>query len=138
MEKKGKWTIKKVRTVFKSHFIKLTESDVITPKNKPGKYISLKIRDGVAILPIDRNGYVYLVDEFSFVLNKRLITAPKGAIEDGEEPISAAKRELKEEVGFEAGEWKYLGEIKRLPNIMNCSAHLFLAKKLKKGNLNLD
>ncbi len=138
MEKRGKWTIKKDKNIFKSHFIQLTESDVITPKSKPGKYISLKIRDGVAVLPVDENGYVYLIEEFSFVLNKSLLTAPKGAIEDGEEPITAAKRELKEEVGFEAEEWKYLGETKRLPNLMECSAHLFIAKKLKKSKMSLD
>ena len=46
--------------------------------------------------------------------------------------------ELKEELGIEAKEWLYLGFTKRIPNILDCDAHLFLAKKIKIGEPKLD
>ena len=52
-------------------------------------------------------------------------------IEPGEDPLTAAKRELLEETGFEATEWIDLGSYKVDPNRGVGVRHLFLARKAR-------
>jgi len=55
------------------------------------------------------------------------LSLPAGAIEPGEEPLAAAKRELMEETGHEADSWRSLGAFVLGANGRFCQAHLFHA-----------
>ncbi len=52
-------------------------------------------------------------------------------MENSEEPLHAAKRELKEELGISAEEWIDLGVVNPFTSTVHSPAYLFLAKKLK-------
>jgi len=52
-------------------------------------------------------------------------------LEPGEEPLAAARRELREEVGLEAGLWTPLGTFCSSPGFANERLHAFLARGLK-------
>lgn len=56
------------------------------------------------------------------------LSLPAGGIEPGEEPLTAAQRELMEETGHRAQEWRPLGDFVLGANGRFCKAHLFLAK----------
>jgi ADP-ribose pyrophosphatase len=81
----------------------------------------------VAILPVDEDGAVYLTKQFRYAVGRPSIEAASGAIEDGESAEAAARRELREELGIEAGEWVDLGVIFSNTSIMKDQSHLFLA-----------
>lgn len=55
-----------------------------------------------------------------------------GYLEPNEEPLACAKRELREELGYEAEEWIHLGSFPCDGNHGNGNANLFLARKAKK------
>jgi ADP-ribose pyrophosphatase len=59
------------------------------------------IRHGgaVAMVPIDEQGQVYLVEQYRSGARKRLLELPAGGLEPGEERIDCARRELQEEIG---------------------------------------
>ncbi len=59
------------------------------------------IRHGgaVAMVPIDEQGRVYLVEQYRSGARKRLLELPAGGLEPGEERIDCARRELQEEIG---------------------------------------
>jgi ADP-ribose pyrophosphatase len=59
-------------------------------------------RDGVAIIPVDVDQNVLLIREYSPGSNSFLYTLPGGHIEEGEIPEVAARRELREETGYNA------------------------------------
>lgn len=57
-------------------------------------------KDAVAIFPIDEEGFVYLVKQYRFPIQKEFLEIPAGLVEDGESYEQTALRELQEEIGF--------------------------------------
>ncbi|MBW3004859.1 NUDIX hydrolase [Candidatus Woesearchaeota archaeon] len=131
MEKKnGPWTIKETIPKYKNPWIEVTEDQVIKPDGKPGIFGVVNMKAGVSVLPIDEEGFVYLTDEFHYAIEKDSIEVVSGAIDDGEKPIDAAKRELEEELGIKAEEWIDLGVVNPFTTVIKSPAYLFLARKL--------
>lgn len=121
------------RTIYENAWLKLREDKVIRPEGKQGIFGVVTINDGVTILPMDTEGNVYLIQEFQYGSNKDTLLTVSGGIDHSETPLQAAQRELKEETGLEAEEWVDLGPADSLAMIIDCTMHLFLAKKLKQG-----
>ena len=128
--KNGNWTIKNSRKIFENDFFKVIEDDVIQPDGKDGKYTTICFVRGVSVLPLDDDGFVYLTKQFRYAIEREDLEVASGAIET-EEPLEAARREAKEELGIEADEWIDLGKIESDTSITNSTAHLFLARRLK-------
>jgi 8-oxo-dGTP pyrophosphatase MutT (NUDIX family) len=132
MEKKnGDWTIKKTEEKFKCDYFTVFEDDVIQPDGKDGKYATVHFPPGVAVLPIDADGNVYLVKQFRYVVGRESLEVIAGSIEEGEEAIDAARREAKEELGIEAEKWTPLGAIDLDCSIVKNVVPFFLAENLK-------
>jgi len=130
--KNGNWTIKATRKIFENDWFKLFEDDVVQPDGKDGKYATICFVEGVSVLPLDDDGFIYLTKQFRYAIERDDLEVVSGAVED-EEPLEAAKREAIEELGIEAAEWTDLGKIESDTSITNSTAHLFLARKLTFG-----
>jgi len=131
MKKNGPWIIKNSKIVYESkHHLQVMEDEVIQPKGKEGTYTTLNIWDGVYVLPIDEFGDVYLIQEFKYPLGKEILSTVGGYVEKGEEPLEAAKRELREEAGIVATEFIDLGFINPAPSSTAAKSYLYLARKL--------
>ncbi len=62
----------------------------------------------VTIVPILPDGQVVMIRQYRHAARKTLWELPAGTLEPGEEPEACARRELVEEVGYEAGQWQFL------------------------------
>ena len=93
---------------------------------------------GVCILPVDDDGYAYLVRQYRYPAREHLIEAPAGKLEFGEDPLKCAVRELGEETGFTAGQMIPLGRYYSSPGISTEQIYLFLAVQLRRGSAHLD
>lgn len=129
-QKHGPWTIQETSHKYDNQFINVREDHVVQPDGQAGMYATVKIKPGVAILPLDNNGIVYLVQQFRYALGKESIEVVCGSIDEDESPLDAAIRELLEELGIQAEEWIDLGVMDIDTSIVNCPAHLFLVKQL--------
>jgi 8-oxo-dGTP pyrophosphatase MutT (NUDIX family) len=125
----GNWTIKERRKIFENEFFEVREDDVIQPDGKDGKYATICFVPGASVLPVDDDGFVYLTKQFRYALERDDLEVVSGAVED-EQPLEAARREAKEELGIEAEEWTDLGKIESDTSITNSTAYLFLARRL--------
>lgn len=130
MKYNGPWSIKNSNNIYKDDFVVLKVDEVIRPDGEPGTYATVALRHGVAILPIDEQGNVYLTKQFRFALQKTSIEVVSGGIEEGEEPLESAKKELKEEAGIVADDWQYLGIVDMDTAIVKCPVHLYFVKRL--------
>jgi 8-oxo-dGTP pyrophosphatase MutT (NUDIX family) len=126
----GPWTIKETTEIYKNDFIEVTEDKVIKPDGKPGHYATVTAMPGVAVLPLDKEGFVYLTKQFRYALGDESIEAVAGGV-DEEKPEEAARRELREELGIEADEWTSLGLVNLDTSIINSPARIFLATGLR-------
>lgn len=84
----------------------------------------------VIVIPINREGKIVLVRQYRYLFNEETIEFPAGKIDEGEDAEASARRELKEEVGYEADELIPLGELYLSVGLSNGKAHVFLARGL--------
>ncbi|HEY9875079.1 MAG TPA: NUDIX hydrolase [Candidatus Obscuribacterales bacterium] len=129
-QKHGPWTIQEKSLKYQDSFITVSEDQVIRPDGQPAMYATVAMKPGVAVLPIHSNDEVYLTKQFRYALGKESIEVVCGAIEEDEPPLTAAQREVQEEVGIKAEEWVDLGLFDIDTSIVHCSVHMFLAKQL--------
>ncbi|OKH43902.1 hypothetical protein NIES2101_29390 [Calothrix sp. HK-06] len=126
----GPWTIQQTKVKYHNSFISIREDQVLQPDSIPGTYAIVKMKPGVAILPIDNDKNVYLTKQFRYALGKESIEVVSGAVEEKEPRQSAAHRELREEIGIIASELIDLGVVDLDTSIVRCPMHMFLAKQL--------
>jgi len=115
--------------------VKLIEKEFL---KKKAKIIVVDFPKTVGVLPIDENGKIILVKQYRFPAKKELWEIPAGKLKKGEKPEIGAKRELKEETGFEAEKLEKIAEYFVSPGYTSEYQYLFVAKDLKKGKQLLD
>jgi len=126
-------------TVFKNLWVEVIQDKAVNLQNgKTCDYGMVLNRPAVSVLPIDKNGYIYLVKEFKYALNKVLTLSMGGFIEDNEEPLDAAKRELREELGITANKFTECGEMVFFGSISDAKYTLYIAENLEFGKNDLD
>jgi len=95
--------------------------------------------EAVSIIAKTQDGNFLVADEYRHPIKKSIIGFPGGRIEDQENPIEAAKRELKEETGYISSNWSYLGSSYAMPAICEQKIHFVLAEgAYKESNTKLD
>ncbi len=92
----------------------------------------------VVVVPVDGEGYTYLVRQFRYPYGKVVLEVPAGKLEFGEEHFPAAKRELSEEIGAEAERWTELGEMLPTPGFCDELQYVYLAEGLTFGETHPD
>lgn len=91
----------------------------------------------VCILPVDREGFVYLVRQYRHPVGRELLEAPAGLMEAGETPEEAALRELREETGA-TGTLEPAGDYYPTPGYCDEVIHLFVARIESFGDTDPD
>lgn len=94
--------------------------------------------DGVAVLPLDERNNVLTVTQYRYVFGKTLLEIPAGKLDPGEDPVTGALRELKEETGAVPSTLLPMGRILPAPGCYGERLHLFLAKGLQMGEQHPD
>ena len=95
-------------------------------------FYRLECPDWCNIVALTKTGEIVLVEQFRQGAQAVGLEIPGGVIDDGEEPATAAARELLEETGFKANAVVSLGTAQPNPAIQNNRVHLFLAKDCEK------
>jgi ADP-ribose pyrophosphatase len=87
----------------------------------------------VAIVAVDREGYLTLVRQLREPARTRLLELPAGTAEPGEAPLETARRELQEECGLTGGEWRELAAFWTTPGFCRERMHVFAAEGVEHG-----
>jgi 8-oxo-dGTP pyrophosphatase MutT (NUDIX family) len=126
----GPWAVEGTELKYRNEFIEVREDAVLRPDGDPGTYATVRIKPGVSVIAVDDEGYAYLTRQFRYALGGESVEVICGAVEEGESPLAAARREAAEEAGVVAERWDELGHVDMDTSIVNCRSSLFLARGL--------
>ncbi|RQP18343.1 NUDIX hydrolase [Parapedobacter defluvii] len=128
------WKTIRIDQVYDNPWIQVEHREVTTPANKPGIYGVVKFKNkAIGILPVDDEGYIYLVGQFRYPLGEYSWEIPEGGGPLDEDPLETAKRELREETGLVAERWERIGRIHTSNSVTDEEGFIYLATGLQPG-----
>ncbi|MGP8161102.1 MAG: NUDIX domain-containing protein [Candidatus Dormibacteria bacterium] len=126
------------QTVFQGRLLTVHDDTVETAGgNLAGREI-VEHPGAVAIVAVDDEGRVLLVRQWRHAIGRALWEIPAGTLGRGEDPESAARRELSEETGYTAGAWERTATGPVAPGYSAEILHLFAAHQLSPGQAHTD
>jgi len=117
---------------YRNSFLHIHEDDIILPDGGASKRIVVTHVGAVSILALTEAKELLLVRQYRYPLGLETLEIPAGKLEDNEEPIATAKRELEEETGYTCETLELLGSHATEPGFSNVIIHQFLATNVKK------
>jgi 8-oxo-dGDP phosphatase len=101
------WIRGSERVVFENPWIRVSDHEAVAPTGRPARYGVVGFKHlALAILPLHDDGTVTLVGQHRFIAGDYSWEIPEGGGPFSEDPLAAAKRELAEEAGLEASDWR--------------------------------
>lgn len=134
------WEKLESRYLLKREWMNVREDRVRLPSGlELNEFHVVEYPNWVCILCLDADGRVVLVEQYRHGIGRSSVELPAGAMDKKEEPLVAAKRELREETGYEADDWHVLGRCAPNPGKQTSFAHLFVARGARPaGDQQLD
>ena len=91
------------------------------------EYHVVEAPDWACALALTDDGHAVLVEQYRHGIGRTLLELPAGALDAGEGPEAAARRELREETGYAADRWDALGRLAAEPGRQTSYGHVFVA-----------
>jgi len=135
----SKWTKIKEETAYKGWggYAKILKKTFVLPDGRQSQFDVHSQRGAVCVFALAQNSNVILARQFRPGTEEIYDELPGGALEENEEPLAAAKRELREETGY-TGDFRHVTIIHVSP-YSNMLIHCFVATNCKKTtNQHLD
>lgn len=105
-----KWELIKSEMALNEKWYKVRKDTVKLPNGKVMDDYFLGLRgDYVQMIPIFENGDILMVKQYKHGVGDFTLELPAGMMNESENPLACAKRELQEETGYEGSNWKELG-----------------------------
>jgi ADP-ribose pyrophosphatase len=124
--------------VFRGRKIQVALDTTVLPTGETIQRDVIVHPGAVAILPLLDKEHVCLVRNRRPIIGETLVEIPAGTLEPNESPEAAAPRELAEETGYTAGQWRKLGVFLPSPGVLDERTHLFVATDLTPGPQHLE
>jgi ADP-ribose pyrophosphatase len=124
------------RVVYRGPVFWVTRDEVIEPGGIKARRDIVQHTGSVVILPLDESGKeprILLERQYRHAAQQYLWELPAGRIDEGENELTAAKRELLEETGYTARKWKRILSFYASPGFVAETMSVYLARDLRAG-----
>ncbi|MGM0945436.1 MAG: NUDIX domain-containing protein [Bacteroidota bacterium] len=133
------WKTLQKESIFENPWIRLEKHQIINPAGNPGIYGKVHFKNkAMAIIPIDKEGYTWLVGQYRYTLDEYSWEIPMGGGPIGQDLLDSAKRELKEETGLSAKKWTELLRIHTSNSVTDEEGLVYLAEDLTQGETEFE
>jgi 8-oxo-dGTP pyrophosphatase MutT (NUDIX family) len=135
----GPWRRRSRAVPYANPWIEVFHDEVNRPDGSPGIYGVVHFRNAaVGVVAVDDDGRLLLVGQHRYPLDEYSWEIPEGGVPHGEPLEAGARRELREETGYEADEWRQLSRLSVSNSVTDELGALFLATGLRPGTASPD
>jgi ADP-ribose pyrophosphatase len=127
------------QNIFKGKIIKVFCDQVELSDGTKTERELVSHREAVAVVAVNDKQELLMVTQYRYPIGRDMLELPAGLIDEGEAPLETAKRELKEETGYEAKKWELLTTTYSSPGSHDEKIYIYLAEELTHvSELSLD
>jgi len=128
------WKTLDSRIVYDNPWITVRDDRVINPGGGENQYGTVHFKNkAVAIVALDEEGNTWLVGQDRYTTGNYSWEVPMGGAPLGEDPLDAARRELKEETGLSAKRWSHVMNLHTSNSITDEEGLIYVAQDLTAG-----
>jgi len=140
MKKEKNWQLIKSEPAIDLKIVKIRHDFYKNPRNqKVVKTIAIEGNNAANVIAKTKAGKIIMVRQFRFGIGDYTLEIPGGMIDEGEDTLKAAQREVREETGYVGDNWQYLGNILSNPVWMDSTIHhYYMENATLKYELELD
>jgi len=126
------------REIFAGRIVHLRVDTVELPDGQQSTREVVEHAGAVAVVALDEADNIILVKQYRKPIERVLMEIPAGTLEEGEDPLECARRELEEETGYNALHWEKILSYYSTPGFTDELLHVYLATGLTGGSPNPD
>jgi 8-oxo-dGDP phosphatase len=131
----GPWLRHSRRTAYENPWLTIWHDEVSRPDGSPGIYGVVHFANiAVGVVAMDEDDRVCLVGQHRYPLDEPSWEIPEGGVPPDEAPLDGMRRELREETGVEAEEWRELARLHLSNSVTDEAGIIYLARGLSQGS----
>lgn len=130
MTKNGSSRIVSQKSILKTALFELREDEILLPTGTRKKHMNMYRVPVVCVFPITESGDIYLLSQYRYLYGKTSLEEVAGHVDEGEEPLAAAKRELREEAGLIAKRWTLFTKVEHSGSVIKTELYFYLAQDI--------
>ncbi|MEZ4668934.1 MAG: NUDIX hydrolase [Anaerolineae bacterium] len=115
------------RHTWECHWYSVRQDRILLPDGTEGEYNVVELSDAVWVVPVTTDGEIVLLWHYRYPLQSWGWELPAGSLGMETDPLAMAQRELLEEAGGTATDWRFLIKVSTMKGIGTEYAHLYMA-----------
>lgn len=128
---RGEW-------VYRGRLLQVRRDVVRLPGGAQAEREYIEHPGAVMVVPLRDNGTLVMERQYRYPVRREMIELPAGKIDPGEAPLESAKRELLEETGYRAEEWRHVATTHSVVGYSDERIEIFIARGLTQHGASLD
>jgi 8-oxo-dGTP pyrophosphatase MutT (NUDIX family) len=138
VSRRNPWKTLSSRILVENPWFRVRQDQVIRPDGEPGTYNTVMAANAVGVVPCFPDGSILLVGQYRYPISRYSWEIPEGGGERDERPLQTARRELREETGYRAQNFRSLGVFHTSNCFTDEKAFLYYATGLTPGESSQD
>ena len=134
MSEENPWRTLKSEVRYENDWIAVSHHNVLKPNGEPGLYGTVHFKSvALGVVVLDEEMNTWLVGQYRFPLERYSWEIPEGGGDLNVDPLVSIQRELREETGIEARDWRYLMQLDLSNSVSDEVARVYVATGLSFG-----